>query len=531
MSKRNEVSSWKEAYETVIAANVLGTSKRQRDLLAYLLEHNARELNHPISAYGIAIDVFGRPKDFDPQIDSIVRAEMSRLRKNLTVFNGDDHGFHISLPLGSFHIQVTQGDSKTHFKSIINKFIIGGIAVVFGGLLLLVFQTKSNGNLRPIDETFKITYYIEVDEKNARERLKPGMAKLESELHALAERDNWASPSTQSNQDYRIKFSIDDALLCALIYTKGGKLIWSKKYTLAGKNTDLISDILIREIHFDIFDTLGFLSLYHATNTEISETRQYLFKCVFFALTHTMKDAPKYFNKSPLECLRPELTHLVEEKSLIHLRRANVYSQAHVGGIKIDVSNPLQLAQHELKTAEELAFKTLRHHMMDTQIETYKRPLDTSALNESIGELLDDFSNNLNAQFYGAYIYGVFLGDWKKAIFYADMLSVGVSHKPSNVHLIYAMHSLILNDQDQALKHYNLVSPTISKFAASYNIALSCHLKPTDDLSDTINMAKSQDMETKEKYIDYVKFRNFHTSVSGVYLDKKVLKDCPVFSN
>jgi hypothetical protein len=36
-----------------------------------------------LKEYSIALDAFGRPVDFDPKLDSIVRVEVHRLRKKL----------------------------------------------------------------------------------------------------------------------------------------------------------------------------------------------------------------------------------------------------------------------------------------------------------------------------------------------------------------------------------------------------------------------------------------------------------------
>ncbi len=527
------MSSWEEAYEAVLESNVLGSSKRQHDLLSHLLEKSAAGQSEQISAYSIAIDVFGRSKDFDPQTDSIVRAEMSRLRKSLNVFNGGEHGFQFDLPKGSFKIQFTQETVTSTSKPRLKAFMSGGVALIVGVFLLwthLSSQPKSTDNLQPIDETFKITYYIEVDQVNSGERTKLSMAKLESRLHALAAWGPLSSPSTDPNQDYTLKFSNDDKLLCILIYTRSGKLIWSKKYTMPEDGIDPISDVLVRKVYMDVFFTVGFLPLYHATNIEISETKQYLYKCAFAALTHTIEFAPKYLQSLPLDCLRPELTRLAEEKSLIHVLRANIYSQAHIGGIKTKASSPLILAKSELKKAEKLAYKTLGYHIVNTKILSYKQPLDLKALNESVGELLENSSTNPMAQYYGAFVYGYYLGNWEKATLYADMISARQKNRRGFIHQIYTMHFLTLNDHDQALEHYNLIVPEISKFAAARDIAFSCTLKPESDLSEIGSQAKSQGLATKKQYIDYVKFRNFHAAVSDIYLDKKVLEDCSVFA-
>ena len=78
---------------------------RNRRFLRYvsekLLEGNAKR----IKAYAIAVDVFGRPADFDPGLDPIVRIEATRLRASLAHYYdgmGGDRSVRIELPKGGY---------------------------------------------------------------------------------------------------------------------------------------------------------------------------------------------------------------------------------------------------------------------------------------------------------------------------------------------------------------------------------------------------------------------------------------------
>ena len=55
-----------------------------------------------IKAYSIALDVMERDEDFDNSIDSIVRVEMHRLRKNLSLFNARNSDYKIKIPKASY---------------------------------------------------------------------------------------------------------------------------------------------------------------------------------------------------------------------------------------------------------------------------------------------------------------------------------------------------------------------------------------------------------------------------------------------
>src|ERR1035438_2691598 len=49
-------------------------------LLQYLAKQSLDHPHSPLKEYQIATEVFGRPADFDPQSDSTVRVQASRLR-------------------------------------------------------------------------------------------------------------------------------------------------------------------------------------------------------------------------------------------------------------------------------------------------------------------------------------------------------------------------------------------------------------------------------------------------------------------
>lgn len=69
--------------DTLLAAHEFAGAERKKQLLRYLVEQTLAGQADRISEYGIGLDVFERPASFDPRIDSVVRAEVSRLRTKL----------------------------------------------------------------------------------------------------------------------------------------------------------------------------------------------------------------------------------------------------------------------------------------------------------------------------------------------------------------------------------------------------------------------------------------------------------------
>jgi len=98
--------------EDVLAAlgRVLGWAEMARSpqlgrFLAYIVERTLDGQGQSIKAYSIAVDVFGRPADFDPQTDPIVRVQARRLRGLLDLYysgDGSTDTVQILLPVGRY---------------------------------------------------------------------------------------------------------------------------------------------------------------------------------------------------------------------------------------------------------------------------------------------------------------------------------------------------------------------------------------------------------------------------------------------
>ena len=85
------------------SAGFQGTSRRAR-LLRYLVEQALDEHSDALKESVIAVEVFDRSADFDPQVDSSVRVEVGRLRSRLTEYYAQypDEPVRIEIPKGSY---------------------------------------------------------------------------------------------------------------------------------------------------------------------------------------------------------------------------------------------------------------------------------------------------------------------------------------------------------------------------------------------------------------------------------------------
>ncbi len=93
------------AIERLAASHVLHGSESLCKLLRYLAEHSLQNPGVPVKEYQIATEVFGRPADFDPHLDSAIRVQAGRLRVKLGEYyssEGEQDPVLVELPKGTY---------------------------------------------------------------------------------------------------------------------------------------------------------------------------------------------------------------------------------------------------------------------------------------------------------------------------------------------------------------------------------------------------------------------------------------------
>lgn len=100
------------AIERLAASHALHGSESLCKLLRYLAEHSLQNPGVPVKEYQIATEVFGRPADFDPHLDSAIRVQAGRLRVKMAEYysaEGETDPVVVEMPKGtytlSFHIR------------------------------------------------------------------------------------------------------------------------------------------------------------------------------------------------------------------------------------------------------------------------------------------------------------------------------------------------------------------------------------------------------------------------------------------
>ena len=80
-------------------------SRRRQRFLDYIVNETLAGRGDRFKGYNIALEVFDRPDEFDPDVDPIVRIEAARLRDKLREYyeaDGQSDPIRIELPKGSY---------------------------------------------------------------------------------------------------------------------------------------------------------------------------------------------------------------------------------------------------------------------------------------------------------------------------------------------------------------------------------------------------------------------------------------------
>ena len=98
-------TEWRELLHRVGASPRFQKSKRLRELLLYLGERSLQDPSYVLREQEIGVDVFGRAADYDTSHDTLVRVQVSQLRKKLQEHfseEGRDEPLIIEIPKGNY---------------------------------------------------------------------------------------------------------------------------------------------------------------------------------------------------------------------------------------------------------------------------------------------------------------------------------------------------------------------------------------------------------------------------------------------
>lgn len=100
----------------ILAGSTFENASRSKALLEFVVRETLAGRADQVKEYTIGVTVLGRPENFDPRTDPIVRAEASRLRTKLEAYyagEGKNDAVEILLPRGTYVPQFSTRNDKT----------------------------------------------------------------------------------------------------------------------------------------------------------------------------------------------------------------------------------------------------------------------------------------------------------------------------------------------------------------------------------------------------------------------------------
>ena len=119
----------REQLSILLQSKDFKASDRLKKFLEFVVEEKLVGNEGNIKAYTIAMNAFGRGKDFDPQLDPIVRIEAGKLRKALEIyfFSHPDHKLIIEIPKGTYvpvfrYVEASNGMTASQSQTACQDF-------------------------------------------------------------------------------------------------------------------------------------------------------------------------------------------------------------------------------------------------------------------------------------------------------------------------------------------------------------------------------------------------------------------------
>ena len=138
----------------VLGSTVFAQAGRSTEFLRFVVEETLQGRADRLKGYAIAIEVFGKPPEFDAQTDPLVRVEAGRLRRRLIEYyhgEGSDDAVRIALPKNGYTPTFTSMPAvsappalpsaskvrRTKRKLLLRGAALGGIVATVAALVAL----------------------------------------------------------------------------------------------------------------------------------------------------------------------------------------------------------------------------------------------------------------------------------------------------------------------------------------------------------------------------------------------------------
>jgi len=249
--------------DKIMNSAVFAKSKRQRELLSYLIQQMRDGNGSRVKGYVIALELFKRSEDFDPSKDAIVRVEAGRLRHKLREYyetSGANDPVEIILPKGTYAIQVIDRDNcrNRDSRQLIKSSVMLSPPKLAIMPFVLIDMCDKDKNLVAEIADLVIFELVELD------MIRVTSSNLSQMFNALSREQN-----VPLDAYYMFEASVQKAkeklILMARIYSQfADAYVWHRRFSLSPKDKKFgvqmianeVSKFLLDEtspINFDLF--------------------------------------------------------------------------------------------------------------------------------------------------------------------------------------------------------------------------------------------------------------------------------------
>lgn len=127
--------------QKILEDSLFSRTQRMSRFLRFGVEHALAGTGHQVKEYLVGVDVFDRPKDYDPRVDPIVRVEARRLRAKLRSYyasSGKTDELIIDFPKGAY-------SAELHLRSSAQSIIPAPEAACETSIAVLPFANLAAG--------------------------------------------------------------------------------------------------------------------------------------------------------------------------------------------------------------------------------------------------------------------------------------------------------------------------------------------------------------------------------------------------
>ncbi|PHR94490.1 MAG: hypothetical protein COA69_02530 [Robiginitomaculum sp.] len=428
-----------EILQPVFQSGCLGNSARQYDLLKYLLTEKKAGQAQRIKAYSIAIDVLGRGEDFDNSLDSIVRVEMHRLRKNLSLFNATSNNFTLTIPKACYLVEISPFHPKTqpisrHIPKTRKSLFVIASFLLLSLVGILIYWAIKSAPLKPNQTTYMCSK--KVPNLHLAPTTLVGSSKLGNDTALII--DNYLRTGLAQYSMINLVFGITDCktagtpfytlqtevfraaeqpfISVIVQYNNQQQIVFSQKIEIP-KQSIILSEQAswqFYKIASKLTYTSGIIPHDAITRKWATPAYKYAYQCQ--ALAHryfTVAGSSKGY-RDAIQCMETTIKNGNKSPDL-HGLLAMFYMEQARGYQPVHSENPLQSAEKLLDLAEKTTPLNTQVLIARLRLESERPVINKEELKHTLYLLERQQPHNPHALIFASQIAGFKIGEWQYA--------------------------------------------------------------------------------------------------------------------